>query len=246
MQAKVPPPPPTLAGGPETTQSRSRLVAIVAAVVAGLLVAGAGAFLLARPTGKSRERLAEDDRLLAEAPGAGVDSGCGAVVTVPPYSPASEDRSHVVPAQFGVPPALSSYPSVPPASGPHEPVPFPAGVYPQAQDIYRMLHSLEHGAVIIWYDPASTSAELTQIKAFYSKRDEMDHVIVAPYDYPSEGEAGHLRSGIQMVVVAWHHMQFCQRASLAVSYGFVSDFRLDAGHPESYKGDAPEAGVSIG
>ena len=48
-------------------------------------------------------------------------------------------------------PDLADYPSVPAASGPHDPLPLAAGVYDRAPDLGMALHSLEHGGVI---DPA--------------------------------------------------------------------------------------------
>ncbi|MPZ22925.1 MAG: DUF3105 domain-containing protein [Dehalococcoidia bacterium] len=46
------------------------------------------------------------------------------------------------------------YGTTPPASGPHNPVPLPAGVYrdPGSAPDERAVHSMEHAAVVIWYN----------------------------------------------------------------------------------------------
>src|SRR5439155_14517142 len=68
-------------------------------------------------------------RLLAQAPAAAVSAGCGPIREIRPY-PGGHDRTHVGsdPAVKTMPP-LSTYPSVPPASGPHDPTPLDARVY---------------------------------------------------------------------------------------------------------------------
>lgn len=44
------------------------------------------------------------------------------------------------------------YSSDPPSSGPHDPNPAPVGFYDTAPSDVKLVHSLEHGDVIIWYD----------------------------------------------------------------------------------------------
>jgi Protein of unknown function (DUF3105) len=188
--------------------------------------------------------------------GGGVDTtqaaraaGCGAVQTVSAY-PNNQDRSHIgaqgATGSVSTPPPLSTYPSTPPASGPHDPSPLDAGVYSQPPDVYRVIHSLEHGAVVIWYSPSAPPAEVAKITSFYQSGSESDHVIVAPYDYASQGSAGSLPAGKQMVMVAWHHLQACTKLSLDAAKGFVQPFRTPTGGAApGYKGDAPEAGLQI-
>src|SRR5207247_2148664 len=77
-----------------------------------------------------------------------------------------------------------------------------AGVYESPPSIYSAIHSLEHGAVVIWYAPSASDAELSRIKDFFSDPAHNDHVIVAPYSYPDQGAAGGLPSGTDMVLVA--------------------------------------------
>jgi hypothetical protein len=175
-------------------------------------------------------------------------AGCGSVQTISPYDPASQDRAHInAQGTVKTAPPLATYRSQPPTSGPHDLNPLGAGVYATPPDIYRTIHSLEHGAAIIWYNPkASGNAELRKIQSFFQQAANKDHVIAAPYSYPGKG--GTLPSGKQMVLVAWHHMEQCTNISLAAAKDFVKSFRATVQNgvidPE-YRGDAPEAGSAI-
>ncbi|MFN2590089.1 MAG: DUF3105 domain-containing protein [Actinomycetota bacterium] len=209
---------------------RRRSLRIVGAIVAVLLVSGAiTAYALTRPP-------------------ATLVAGCGPVLTTHAYHPASEggpgDQAHVIPATR---PKISAYPTHPPTSGPHDATPLPAGDYSAPPDIYRAIHSLEHATVIVWYRPGLASGDIQKIKDFYTSPPTNDHVIVAPYSYPSDGAAGRLPAGKDMVLVAWHRYQACDEPSLAVVRDFVKQYRaVVSPPPSSYKGVAPEAGGSIG
>src|ERR671922_4438 len=62
------------------------------------------------------DEIASPQQLLKQATKAKNAAGCGDVTTTPPYDPESQDRIHVDPNSG---PPLSSYPTTPPASGPH-------------------------------------------------------------------------------------------------------------------------------
>jgi uncharacterized protein DUF3105 len=180
-------------------------------------------------------------------------AGCGTVSTISPFKPVSQDRAHIgSPSANGeqvtTAPRLSAYSSTPPTSGPHSPQPLEAGVFASAPDVYRTIHSLEHAAVIIWYDPSALgNPELTKIQDFYRQPANQDHVIVAPYSYPDQGAAGRLPAGKTMVLVAWHRMQTCPQPSLAAAEDFVDHYRITTGQsaPLGYRGEAPEPGSPI-
>ncbi|HEX2069360.1 MAG TPA: DUF3105 domain-containing protein [Actinomycetota bacterium] len=209
----------------------------VAALVVGGIVGGI--FFLNRP-----EQLNEAQQAVVRtAQRAARPSGCTGIETVAPYA-GNADRTHIGAAEAPQPPPLTSYPSTPPTSGPHLSGAQPAGVYPEPPDIYAVLHSLEHGAAVIWYDPrAERNPQIQEIKDFYGDPANGDHVIVAPYNYPQQGEAGRLPEGRQMVLTAWHHIQSCDRPSLAVARGFTTQYA--ANEQAAYRGDAPEAGAAI-
>ena len=209
-------------------------------VAAGIVVVGLIAFFAIRSNKPATALNSAERKLLREAPKAASAAGCGAVQTVSPYDPADSDRAHIT----GRPPPLSSYRTDPPTSGPHNPTPLSAGVYQNPPDIYMTIHSLEHGAVIIWYNPSTAStAELTRLQSFFRQPRETVKVILAPFNYPDQGAAGQLPTGKQMVLVAWHRMQTCNQVSLPVAFSFVSSYDSARGQP--YKGDAPEPATPI-
>ena len=146
-------------------------------------------------------------------------------------------------------PPLTSYPSTPPVSGPHAhipPGPAPAGFYDDPPDLARVIHSLEHGASVVWYSPTATDEELQPLRDFYD-RDEpavgQDRVIVAPYDY--EGDGGQLPSGVMMSLGAWHRQQNCAQLSLPVAFDFTSQYSYPTSEGRDYAGEAPEAGAAL-
>ncbi len=223
---------------------RRTIRAGIAFVVLAVVVFG-GYVLGTRPRSLSPEAKA----LIARAPAAAAAARCTGVRTIAPYRDGL-DRTHVGAGELPSLPPLSSYPSVPPASGPHDPIPLDAGSYPHAPPIGRAIHSLEHGAVIVWYAPGAAGAA-RPIAAFFARPENRDHVIVAPYDYPRQGKAGALPAGVEMAVVAWHRVQTCRTPSLPVAAAFVGRFAAPTEsallrlHPRGYQGEAPEAGLPI-
>jgi Protein of unknown function (DUF3105) len=200
--------------------------------VGTLLLVAALAVFLHRPNAAER-------RLLDQATAAARSAGCGPVRPIPPYS-GDLDRTHIGGEEAPSMPPLASYPSHPPVSGPHSVSTVPAGVYDEPPPLDGVIHSLEHAAVVIWFDPAaSSSPEVERIRRFFARGDERNHVIVAPYDYPDAGAAGTLEDG-QMALGAWHRLQTCARPSLAVAYQFVSRYRFDIYRLWDYEGEAPE------
>lgn len=196
------------------------------------------------------------DELLAQAPAAQTSAGCDTVQATPNYNdaPGDEpdiDHTHIgTTGEFATPPALSTYPTVPPASGPHDPSPLPAGIYDSPPDVHRTIHSLEHGAAIIWYSPDADAQAVADLKGFYGQRQSevsvgQDRVIIAPYDYPDEGAAGQLPAGVQMALVAWHRLQTCTAVSLAVAFDFTSQYAFPVYGDRTWKGVAPEPGAQI-
>jgi hypothetical protein len=209
---------------------RNRRIAVVAAIVA---VLGVVAFAATRPG----PDIPSAEELLARAETASRDAGCTEPENVGPYQPEDLDAEH------GTMPPLSTYPSIPPASGPHSDGTMRAGVYDDPPPLGEVVHSLEHGAVAVWYDPDAPAGEIERIQAFFADGANRAHVIVAPFDYPDEGAAGRLSSG--MALAAWHTVMTCREPSLAAAYGFVDAYRAPPGGNPNYRGEAPEAGLPI-
>lgn len=218
----------------------------VGLIASGVVVAGVAFFI--SPGGGP---IPAPDVLLERAGRAATAAGCTEVETVPPYDPADQDQAHIDP---NAGPPLSSYPSTPPASGPHAdipPGPLPAGVYDSLAlpDLYRAIHSLEHGASIVWYDPGAPAERVARVIAFYERRLQdaevgQDRVIVAPYDFTGD-PAGLLPDGRQMALVAWHRLRLCDEVDLAVAYDFTSQYGFPTSSGRDYQGEAPEPGAAI-
>ena len=211
-------------------KARQRKVGVGVAVV---LIVGTVAGIIVRDQVTAGRQRREQQALLAQATRAAHAAGCTAVRDVAAYNPSSEDRQHV-----GSLPALGTYPSQPPASGPHFPTPLAAGVYSSPPPLGGAIHSLEHGAAEVWLAPSASGPDVSRIKSVLGHE---DHVIVAPYDYPGPG--GQIPGGRQMVLVAWHRIQSCTQVSARVAAAFVAGY--DASTSQNYLGDAPEAGASL-
>lgn len=229
------------------SKRRSRNLGIVVGAVV-ILAAIVAATLL--PSGGGD--LPSPQQLLQQAVQGADGAGCGDVQTVPSFDPPDEDQRHIPAGTAG--PALSDYPTTPPTSGPHAdipPGPLPAGVYDSlgVSELYRAIHSLEHGGAIVCYDPATPAKEVARLLEFYDRRLQdaavgQDRVIVAPYDFPGDS-GGILPDGAQMALVAWHRLRTCTRVDLAVAYDFTSQYAFPTSGGRGYKGEAPEPGAAI-
>lgn len=227
-------------------RNRSIGLVLVAIAVATIVL---GVFLT---SGSSTGGIASADRLLTRAAAAQEAAGCGAVQSTPDYQDdASLDQQHIGTTQtVATAPKLSTYATIPPASGPHDPSPLAAGIYSSAPEVTRTLHGLEHGGVIIWYAPGTGGAALDDLLRFYGQRQSdvdvgQDRVIVAPYDYPDQGAAGQLPAGTAMALVAWHRLQTCTDVSLAAAFDFTSQYGSPTYNGRPYKGVAPEPGAPM-
>jgi hypothetical protein len=222
--------------------ARTRRTRWIALAVAVLVVASGATYYALRP----RPKVQDPQQLLAAAPQAAKAAGCTEARDVGPYQPESADRVHIgVQGGPATMPPLSTYPSVPPASGPHNPTPWSRGVYSTPPPIDQVIHSLEHGAAVVWYSPDVSGDELAKIENFYRDPTHGEKVIVAPYDYPDQGAEGTLPGGSAMALVAWHHVETCSRVSLAAAFGFTARYGVPPLGGQRYLGDAPEPQTPI-
>lgn len=73
-----------------------------------------------------------------------------------------------------------TYNSNPPSSGEHYNLPQDAGIYPKAPADGHLVHSLEHGAVILWYNPnKATKDQISQLTNIF-KSINLDKKIMTP------------------------------------------------------------------
>ena len=97
-------------------------------------------------------------------------------------------------------------------------MPLTCGFYDQQPPDEFAVHSLEHGAVWIAFDPATPAADVQALKA-YAKQ---DHVLVSPY-------AG---MDAPITLVAWEHRLELQSASDLRLKQFVDEYRNGSQAPE--------------
>jgi hypothetical protein len=115
--------------------------------------------------------------------------------------------------------------SNPPTSGDHLATPLGPGVYPGEQDPRAMVHSLEHGYVLLLYKNIPDD-QLAQLRQFAEARDG-SKLILAPYSgLPQDGVA----------LAAWRNLEVLQRVNMDVVQAFVNDYMM----PNATKSVAPE------
>jgi len=110
---------------------------------------------------------------------------------------------------------IATYTIDPPAGGDHDPMPAPAGFY-DTTDVPtdgHLVHSLEHGFVVIWYRPGSVSSSTVDGLRDLARRHRW--VLVAPR--PSLPTA--------LAATAWHRRLLCPDGASGPIGNFVTAFR---------------------
>jgi hypothetical protein len=105
------------------------------------------------------------------------------------------------------------YSSVPATSGPHAPASTPCGIFRQEVPEIFNIHTLEHGAVIFYYQPDVISGEeRTQLEEL--GRQLATHVIVMPYS----------DLDVPLAMVAWSRLAKLDRVDLDSLRSFWGEF----------------------
>ncbi len=113
-----------------------------------------------------------------------------------------------------------SYNSDPPTSGPHSANSALCGIYREPVPDVNQVHTLEHGGVIIQYDPAISEEERAVLEDF--GHDAPSHIIVAP------------REGMErpIALTAWTKrlmLDNADRAALSAFYDLYAQFGPERG-----------------
>jgi Protein of unknown function (DUF3105) len=226
---RTPPPPrrvqsPQARPGERTPADRKRLLVIVGAAATGVLALGVGLALLAFGGGGDAS-----DELQA--------AGC-TLESFPLRFP-DGDRTNT---HFEQLPDGYRYPSDPPAGGPHYPTPSPFDVYTEPVEPYRLVHNLEHGAIVIWYGRDVPQADVDRIVEWY--RESPNGIVIVPLP----------RLGEQIGLSAWNadvsatgevtsersYVAKCRRFDAAAFSAFKDAYAFKA--PERFPPDALEPG----
>lgn len=127
------------------------------------------------------------------------------------------------------------YTSIPPDGGKHDgsgTLAVRDGFYSEAS-VELAVHSLEHGAVIGWYDEKLPDAEVELLRKIgISSSDRNMRLIMVPWDRSDFPDNKHF------VLTSWGHTLRCGKVSGEVIDKFATTYT-------NHK-DAPEAGASIG
>jgi len=110
--------------------------------------------------------------------------------------------------------------SFPPTSGRHYYQPLPFGLYTEVMPEIRLVHNLEHGAVILQYGDKVPAAQVQQINAWYQK--DANAIVVAPLP----------KLGDKVALTAWTDWTECTGFNLTAANAFRKAFRYHA--PEQF------------
>lgn len=245
-----PPPPPATDGPsalPLSMSGRNRRIGLLAIVVlvVGLVATAVVGLGVTGPTGLARS----DGRPLGEvAPGAVVPppidpdevasradaAGCEVRVDGEPL----EDRDHLDAA--GAPPAAALYPDRPAHSGPHygTVLPLPVGTSTVPIDERAVLHNMEHGSVVVWFDPDVLSVEDRRvIDDWRDERTDLGFTSNAGGAVHASPVPADLEDPPTVALRAWGVAMDCERFDPVVADGFLAE------HWGSH-GAAPESNLS--
>ncbi|MBM3359743.1 MAG: DUF3105 domain-containing protein [Betaproteobacteria bacterium] len=134
-------------------------------------------------------------------------AGAGGAARVERFE--SEGDAHVRPGQ------IVRYRTDPPTSGPHDPVATVPGFYDRVQAPEKLVHALEHGNIVIYYDRPDP-AVLDTLKEWARRhRGTWDGVVVTPY--PGLKRA--------VILTAWQHRLRLEEFDAAAADAFMDQFR---------------------
>ena len=132
--------------------------------------------------------------------------------------------------------AGSGYSSVPATSGEHWNTPANWGVYPPASPVQeaQIIHNLEHGGVVIWYQPGNASDEDVAALTEYVQQQIQSakfKVILSPW---TGEDFGH-----PIAVTSWNWLLYQDQADVDQIRAFLDDHYGDA--PEPFGGPGQPA-----
>ena len=144
---------------------------------------------------------------------------------------ANAGQEHI---EDGTQPPAGSYTSVPATSGPHWNAPANWGVYPSGAGVpeAQAIHNLEHGGIVIWYDPDRASSEAISELDEYVNRELSGNrykFILSPWDGEDFNHA--------IAVTAWTRLLYLDSVDMALIGQFVDRY---------YQRLAPEPGGGPG
>ena len=215
-----------------------------------LTIVGAAAVIVVLMAGAVTYAIVSDEN---RVPG-GELASLGVAATAASCDPVTNDKTtgsgeHVGPGTAKPDEVTVKYATIPPSSGPHSPQwEFPNRGFYTADDRPRMenlVHNLEHGYTVLWYDDTTTDKQIATLKAVGKKANEStaarEKFIISAWD-PAYGA---LPSGKHFALSHWSadgadttkqagHRQLCGDLSGAVVNEFITAYpRTSAPEPDA-------------
>ncbi len=129
-----------------------------------------------------------------------------------------QGRDHLDPGETN-----PNYNSNPPTSGAHDPSPVAWGVYTAGLEPFptneNLVHNLEHGGVVIYYDPSKLSADEQKAlieKGVFWVKDKRTKVVVVPWTG--------LKEGVAVATTAWTKLMELPALDMEKVTAFVDAF----------------------
>ena len=168
--------------------------------------------------------------LAARADRVAATAGCTTI-----WEPPDRGRAH----QEGA----ITYSQQPPTSGPHNPSPLNAGVYSTPQAENHMVHSLEHGAVEIYYEASGPNALPSAVVGELQTLAQGKRVIMTPAPEPLDaGTVGGKSVATSVAFAAWDRLRQCPSTITVAQASIIARSFIDR---FTNADSAPEAGRVI-
>ena len=109
------------------------------------------------------------------------------------------------------------YGTNPPTSGPHLATPSSGGFFDPDSPVEpgALVHNLEHGQIVFWYDPEAPQATIDSIEAIVDE--QPDALIAVPW--------GDIEAPHTFAMTAWTRSQACRQVSQEVVDAFREEFQ---------------------
>lgn len=255
----LPPATDTPSGLPLSMSGGNRRIVLLVfvALVAGLIATGVVGLRATGPTGPTG-LTRSDGRPLGEVlPGVEVPppldpgevasradaAGCVVRVDGEPL----EDRDHLDAAD--APPAAALYPDRPAHSGPHygTVLPLPVGTSTVPIDERAVLHNMEHGSVVVWFDPDALSVDDRRvIDDWRDERADLGFTSNAGGAVFASPVPADLEDPPTVALRAWGVAVDCERFDPVVADGFLAErWGSHGAAPESNLSPYPEESLRV-
>lgn len=199
---------------------RRRTMATIGVVVLALV--GIGALLSGQIRGffERREVVAEAEELREELGCTGIEEMEDLEAGHFPADASAEQLAQVPPEAI--------YDHRPTTSGEHFGQTLVTGVYDDYVDERLTTHNMEHGYVIVWWDPDLSDSEVDAIQSWASERidDGQEKLIAAPYSEP-------LPDGGSVAMTSWRYRQLCDSFDETIGDAFLAERHNSPEAPES-------------